>query len=378
MAMPTPVPVTLSGGKVPSSSVIRDILATFLTEEWPAVNPSSLKISYRTSFANDHCTVERPKPAAGTPAEPLKLFIKFCKETAADIEVFKHLFPTKEDETQLCYRYGQSGLGPKVYGSFRTLDGTLGRIEQFLDARNLEPEDVENESIRADIANALARFHVMETTLERKAAGQFYEALISGLTTYHGKGKLKVLGKEGGVSLDRLIEYDFSPRLTRVVDALESIRAKQGWCLHDMQYMNVMVKNDPGEEESKVVLIDLECVTQNYRAFDIGGHFMQKTFKWFDDENKIANCGEYTEEEKKHFCDVYARQWNELTGESDTMDQVFRESEYGYVLAVAFDIHNMLCFMDMEDDSNPLNLLGLQKLFEMFVSQCTRLGLETV
>jgi choline kinase len=263
-----------------------------------------------------------------------------------------------------------------VYGSFGTQDGTLGRIEEFLDARNLEPEDVENDAIRADIAKALARFHVMETTLAEKAPGQFYEALISGLTTYHGKEKLKLLGKEGGVSLDYLIDYDFATRLTRVVDALESIRAKRGWCLHDVQYMNAMVKNHPGEEEIKIVLIDLECVMQNYRAFDIGGHFMQKTFKWFDNENKIANCREYTEEEKRHFCDEYARQWNELTGQSDTVDQVFRESEYGYLLAVSFDVHNMLCFMDTEDDKDPLNLLGLNKLLEMFVHQYARLELE--
>ncbi|EIT77170.1 hypothetical protein AO1008_05004 [Aspergillus oryzae 100-8] len=99
---------------------------------------------------------------------------------------------------------------------------------------------------------------------------------------------------------------------------------------------------------------------QNYRAFDIGGHFMQKLFKWFDEESRIADCRKYTEEEKRHFCDEYARQWNEVTGDSDTGDQVFLESEYGYLLAITFDIHNMLCFMAEQDDKDPLNLLLLE------------------
>jgi choline kinase len=52
------------------------------------------------------------------------------------------------------------------------------------------------------------------------------------------------------------------------------------------------------------------------------------------------------------------------------------ESEYGYMLAIAFDVHNMLWFMNEEDDKDPLNLLGLKKLLDEFVNQYARLGLE--
>ena len=34
---------------------------------------------------------------------------------------------------------------------------------------------------------------------------------------------------------------------------------------------------------------------------------MQKMFKWFDEESRIAGCRKYTEEEKRHFYDEYAR-----------------------------------------------------------------------
>jgi choline kinase len=376
MAMLTPVSVALPDNKVPTKNMVRDIVATFLTEEWPSVDPETLTISYHATFANGHCPVERPKPTAGIPTEPLRVFIKFHKETGVDMEIFKHLVPSKQEEALFCYEYGRSGLGAKVYGFFKTQDGTLGRIDEFLDARNMEPEDVENAVIRADVARGLAMFHAMEASLAKKPVEPFYEAVMNGLNKYHKMDKLKTLGKEGGVSIDNLIDYDFAARLKKVVEKLESIGGKAGWCIHDVQFMNVLVKNDPKEGESKIVLIDFEFVMWNYRAFDIGGHFMQKMFKWFDEESKIADCRKYTEEERRHFCEEYAKQWNKLTGDSDTGDQLFVESEYGYMLAITFDIHNMLCFMEEEDDKDPLNLLGLNKLFDEFVDQYARLGLE--
>lgn len=377
MATLTPVPVTLREDEIPGKQSIRDIIGTFLTKEWRFVDPETLSISYHPSFANAHCPVERPHPTTGVPAEPLKVFIKFHKSTTGCLEIFNSLVPSKQEEAILCHEYGQSGLGAKVFGFFQTQDGTLGRIDEFLDARNMEPGDVEDPSIRADVASGMATFHVLQTSLEKKTVGEYYDAVFNGLRTYHGMSKLKKLGREGAVNMDDLVDYDFASRLKKIVRRLEEIGGKTGWCIHDVQFMNTMIKNAP-EEGSKVVLIDFEFVMQNYRAFDIGGHFMQKMFKWFDEENKIANCKKYTEDEKRHFCQVYAAQWNKLTGDSDTGAQVFLESEYGYMLAITFDIHNMLCFMEAEDDKDPLNLLGLRKLFDEFMGQYIKLGLEGI
>ncbi|KAK9367898.1 kinase-like domain-containing protein [Lipomyces kononenkoae] len=376
MATLIPVSVKLPNDKVPTKKMARDIIGTFLTKEWPAVDPETLTMLYNnTTCTNPHCFVERPKPTTGTPVETLKVFIKFHND-GAGFEIFKHLVPSKHEEALLCYEYGRSGQGAKVYGFFKTQDGTLGRIDEFLDARNMEPEDVEDAVIRADVAKGLAMFHTMKAISEKKAVEPYCEAIIKGLKKYHKMDKLKALGKEGGVSVDNLVDFDFGARLRKVVDKLESIGGKVGSCIHDVQFMNVLVKNDPMEGKSKVVLIDFEFVMQNYRAFDIGGHFMQKMFKWFDKESKIANCRKYTEKEKRHFCEEYARQWNKRTGDSDTGDQVFQESEYGYMLAITFDVHNMLCFMSEGDDKDPLNLLGLNKLFDEFVDQYAKLGLE--
>ncbi|CAL5869418.1 uncharacterized protein PFLUO_LOCUS3647 [Penicillium psychrofluorescens] len=377
MATCASIPVTIPKDGSLTKAMIKDIVGTFLTKEWPAVDPETLVVTYNTGYANTNCIVERPKPKGDTHSEPLKVFLKIHGELDGEIEVFKHLVPNKQEEAQLCYDYGQSGLGAKVYGFFQTQDGAFGRVDEFLDARNLQPEDVEDADIRADVARAHAAFHAMATQREKNPVQPYYDAVTRELARYHKMDKLKRLANEGGVNMDELVDYDFVSRIGRVTDRLESIGGKKGWCIHDVQLMNVMVKNRPKQGESKVILIDFEFVFQNYRGFDVGGHFLQKMFQWFDEENKIANCRPYTEEEKRHFCEEYAKQWNETTGDSDTGEQVFMESELGVMLAITFEIHNMLCFMDQDDDKDPLSTLGLNKLFGEFVSQYKKLGLES-
>ncbi|KAJ5656278.1 choline/ethanolamine kinase [Penicillium longicatenatum] len=362
MATCISVPVAIPDDGLPTKPMIKAIVGTFFTKEWPDVDPETLIVTYNTAYANTNCVVERPKNKDENFLEPLKVFLKINGELDGEIEVFKHLVPNKHEEAQLCYDYGQSGLGAKLYAFFQTKDGAFGRIDEFLDARNLKPEDVEAKNIRADVAKGYAAFHAMSTERGKKSVESYYDTITRELAKYHRMEKLKRLAKEVDVGIDHIIDYDFVSRIRQVVERLDSIRGKKGWCIHDVQFMNVMVKNNPRQGESKIVLIDFEFVFQNYRAFDIGGHFLQKMFQWFDEESKIAKCRPYTKEEKRHFCEEYA---------------IFMEAELGFLLAITFEIHNMLCFMDQDDAKEPLELLGLRKLFEEFVNQYEKIGLET-
>lgn len=375
MATCASIPVVIPKDGSLSNALIKEIVGTFLTSEWPSVDPETLIVNFKSGYANTNCVVERPMPKGAAHSEPLKVFLKINGVLDGEIAVFEHLVPRGHEETQLCYDYSQSGSGAKVYGSFQTQNGVFGRVDEFLEARNLQPEDVEDADIRADVARGLAAFHAMATQRKKNPVQPYYDAVTRELGRYHQMAKLKRLANEGGVSMDELVDYDFVSRLRRVTDRLESIGGKKGWCIHDVQFMNVMVKNSPKQGESRIALIDFEFVFQNYRAFDIGGHFLQKMFKWFDEENKLASCRPYTEEEKRHFCDEYAKQWNETTGETDTGEQVLMEAELGFMLAITFEIHNMLCFMDQDHDKDPLNLVALNRLFEEFVNQYRMLGL---
>lgn len=382
MATPTPVPVRLPPSKVPTKTMVRDIIATFFPLEWPHVDPSTLDMSHRVNFANAHCPVSRPPPASPNSAkEPLKVFIKFHEQADIGMDIFVLLAPTKPHEAQLCADYGQlpRSIGAKVHGFFQTEDGTMGRIDEFLDARNMEPYDVEDAATRADVGKAMASFAALKSAaVPRATVAEYYDAVIPALKRYQGSEKLKMLANETGLSMDALVDYDFAARVKNAVQAMQHIKGKEGWCIHDVQYMNTMVRHNPRPDESRVALIDFELGMRNYRGFDIGGHFMQKLFKWFDEESKVVDCRAYSEDEKRHFCEEYAKEWNRVTGDSDTGEQVLKEADLGYLLAIAFDVHNMLWYMDKENVKDRLDVEGLNKLYDEFATQYTKLGLPPV
>ncbi|CAI7663824.1 unnamed protein product [Penicillium pancosmium] len=366
------VPVALPRHGPLTKTAIKDIVQMFATNNFRIADPETLTVK-RLAGENQNYAIERPMTEDDVELGPSKVILKLHSEHDKIIEVFKDLVPSKLEEAQICHDYGQSGLGAKVYGFFQTKDGTFGRVDEFLDARNLAPEDVEDESIRADVARG-------KTQLEENPVQSYYDVITREFKRYHKMDKLKKLFYEGGIRMDDLIDYDFASKIRRVTDKLESIEGKKGWCIHDAAFMNVMVKNSPKKGESKIVLIDFEFVFRNYRAFDIGEHFMQKVFNWVDEDGKMASRRPYTEEEKKHFCEKYVEQWNRETGDLDTGEQVFRESELGYLLAITWDIHNMLCYVEQDDSKellSHLDLLAFSKLFEDFVIQYKKLGLDT-
>ncbi|GIJ87975.1 hypothetical protein Asppvi_006891 [Aspergillus pseudoviridinutans] len=134
-------------------TAIKDIVGIFVPE-WRIMDPGTLVVK-KNAGVNQNYTIERPKTEGDADPGHGKVFLKFHGEVDRIIEVFKHLVPNKHEEAKLCHDYGQSGLGAKVYGFFQTKDGTLGRVDEFLDARNLEPEDVEDAAVTWDIHNML-------------------------------------------------------------------------------------------------------------------------------------------------------------------------------------------------------------------------------
>lgn len=354
--------IALPEDGVPTNQIARDIIATFLTQEWPQQDPESLTVNYSTSFTNPSCVVTRPRPSHSH-VEPLKLFIKFQRPDSQGIPGLERFSPTKEEEALLMCEYSRSGLGAQVYGLFQTGDGTIGRIDEFIDGRHLEPEDVEDPAIRADIAKSLATFHSLQVPLVKTEVSQYYETIHHGLRTYHKSEKLKALVKDNGMDISDLVDYDFVSRCQEVLSQMHRINAQAGWCLHDVQFMNVLVRNAPNPDECKTRLIDFELAFWNFRAFDIGAHYMHKMFKWLDPLDKLTGCRPYSYDEKRHLCDVYAQHWTERTGEPCTGEQVFEEAELAFMLAIAFDTHNMLWFMDARiDDKEALAMVPAMKM----------------
>lgn len=98
MAPCTGVPVAVPTDGSRTKAMIKEIVGTFVANEWPTVDPETLVVTYNTGYANTNCVVERPKPKGDTPSETLKVFLKIHGELDGEIEVFKRLVPNKHEE----------------------------------------------------------------------------------------------------------------------------------------------------------------------------------------------------------------------------------------------------------------------------------------
>ena len=93
---------------------------------------------------------------------------------------------------------------------------------------------------------ALSESRSLRSFAEKTALGQRLSSrFVAGLTIEDALRAARAMNQMGlGVSVDNLIDFDFAARLKKVVDKVESVGEKAGWCIHDAQFINVLVKND--------------------------------------------------------------------------------------------------------------------------------------
>lgn len=389
----THIPIHLTPSQPPSTTALHTIVAAFFPLEWPLIAPSSLTVHYHDQFANITCHVFRPPPPPSTnhasppPREPTQVFVKLYRPSA-DVALFKPLMPCKLAEAIIGAAFARTGYGAHVHGVFQTADGTYGRVDEFLHARPLTPEDIdadEDGSLQSSIAEAFAAFHTLTELGEDvplQPADALWTALARGLETYHRPERLKTIGRNVGINIDALIDYPFAPMVRAAAKALAGSGAKTGLCVHDVHYQNILVRTVTPlpATQSRAVLIDFEFALRNYRAFDLAAYFLNKAFTWTvsnpsSPPSSSAPLREYTDDEKRRFCAAYVQKWNAITGDADTTEQVLQEVRYASLLSIGWDVYNMLCVVDDEGNANGLNLEGLNGLMEKFKTQCAVLGL---
>ncbi|XP_069485557.1 choline/ethanolamine kinase isoform X2 [Ambystoma mexicanum] len=170
----------------------------------------------------------------------------------------------------------ERALGPRLYGVF-----PQGRLEQYIPSRNLVATDLCQPEISAEIAEKMSNFHCMVMPFNKEPTWLFetmnrYMKQISDLTftrDSHIKKfkKLKTLNlQEEMRSLRHLLESTPSPVV---------------FCHNDVQGGNILLlSNRNASSQDKLMLIDFEYSSYNYRGFDIGNHFCEWVYDYTYDK----------------------------------------------------------------------------------------------
>ncbi|XP_053750626.1 choline/ethanolamine kinase isoform X2 [Panthera pardus] len=133
----------------------------------------------------------------------------------------------------------ERSLGPQLYGVFPE-----GRLEQYIPSRPLKTCELREPVLSAEIATKMARFHGMEMPFTKEPHWLF------------------------GTMERKLLDSTPSPVV---------------FCHNDIQEGNILLLSEP-EDTDRLMLVDFEYSSYNYRGFDIGNHFCEWVYDYTHDE----------------------------------------------------------------------------------------------
>uniref|UniRef100_A0A672I1B4 Ethanolamine kinase n=1 Tax=Salarias fasciatus TaxID=181472 RepID=A0A672I1B4_SALFA len=194
-------------------------------------------------------------------------------------------------------------LGPKLYGIF-----PQGRLEQYVPSRKLETGELSDRGISAEVAQKMARFHGMRMPFNKEPRW-----LFGTMDKYLDQVlKLTFTRESHRRRFNRLLSLDLPQELELLKALLDSTHSPVVFCHNDCQEGNILLlKGRQNSDKQKLMLIDFEYSSYNYRGFDIGNHFCE----WIYDYNcdhfpffKVDAHNYPSKAQQLHFLESYLRE----------------------------------------------------------------------
>ncbi|XP_056348936.1 choline kinase alpha isoform X2 [Oenanthe melanoleuca] len=161
----------------------------------------------------------------------------------------------------------ERALGPKLYGIF-----PQGRLEEFIPSRKLNTEELSLPDISAEIAEKMARFHGMKMPFNKEPKWLFgtMEKYLNQVL------RIKFTRESQTRKLNKLLSYNLPQEMKNLRAMLEATSSPVVFCHNDCQEGNILLlEGRENSENQKLMLIDFEYSSYNYRGFDIGNHFCE-------------------------------------------------------------------------------------------------------
>ncbi|XP_017284409.1 choline kinase alpha isoform X2 [Kryptolebias marmoratus] len=196
-------------------------------------------------------------------------------------------------------------LGPKLYGIF-----PQGRLEQYVPSRKLDTCELSNSSISAEVAEKMAKFHGMRMPFNKEP-----KWLFGTMEKYLSQVMRLNFTREAHLRLfNHLLAYNLPQEMEMLKSLLESTHSTVVFCHNDCQEGNILLlKGRQSSDKQKLMLIDFEYSSYNYRGFDIGNHFCEWMYDYTCDEFpffKVSPQNYPSKAQQLHFIESYLREFD--------------------------------------------------------------------
>ncbi|XP_078139269.1 choline kinase alpha isoform X2 [Centroberyx gerrardi] len=194
-------------------------------------------------------------------------------------------------------------LGPKLYGIF-----PQGRLEQYVPSRKLDTCELSDLSISAEVAEKMAKFHGMRMPFNKEP-----KWLFGTMDKYLSQVMRLNFTRESHLRrFNRLLSYNLPQEMDMLKSLLESTHSPVVFCHNDCQEGNVLLlKGRQSSDRQKLMLIDFEYSSYNYRGFDIGNHFCEWMYDYSCDKFpffKVDAQNYPSKAQQLHFIESYLRE----------------------------------------------------------------------
>lgn len=206
------------------------------------------------------------------------------------------------------------------------------------------------------IARKLANVHTLDVPIHKEPTWLF-ETISNWLENVRARSIADVPDRGNRKLIRQLTEFDYETELPWLKKVLKSCHSPVVFCHNDLQEGNILLPDAPQKKtrkakeqpvitDDRVVLIDFEYCSYNYRGFDIANHFCEWAFDYSNPDYPCfyANEADYpTDKQRRQFVREYLNQSkrhatsdpNEPTDDRDTEEHILMEAEY-FMLASHF------------------------------------------
>ncbi|XP_043979487.1 choline kinase alpha isoform X2 [Gambusia affinis] len=194
-------------------------------------------------------------------------------------------------------------LGPKLYGIF-----PQGRLEQYVPSRKLDTCELSDPSISTEVAQKMARFHGMRMPFNKEPKWLFgtMEKYLSQVM------RLNFTRESHLRRFNSMLAYNLPQEMETLKLLLESTHSPVVFCHNDCQEGNILLlKGRHSSDKQKLMLIDFEYSSYNYRGFDIGNHFCEWMYDYTCEEFpffKVDTQNYPSKAQQLHFIEGYLRE----------------------------------------------------------------------
>ncbi|XP_073435414.1 choline/ethanolamine kinase isoform X1 [Dendrobates tinctorius] len=293
-----PVPLSPGGRRLELSEELRrrahSLCREYLRGAWRSIGPEQMRVSVVSGGLSNllyKCSLADTVQTQST--EPRQVLLRLYGAILQGVDSLVL-------ESVMFAILAERSLGPHLYGVF-----PQGRLEEYIPSRRLVTPELSVPEISSEIAQKLARFHMMEMPFNKEPVWLFktmemYLSQISSLSFTQAALVEK---------FNKLKSFHLEEEMKSLKVLLESTPSPVVFCHNDVQEGNILLLSSRTSHPSdKLMLIDFEYSSYNYRGFDMGNHFCEWVYNYQHDEWPFykAQLSNYpSREQQLHFFRSY-------------------------------------------------------------------------